>query len=141
MICFRLCCADGHEFEGWFRNSDTFEEQARTGDLGCPVCGDRQVQKAIMAPAIARSTAPVVAGEEPAPKLAQMLRVMRAIRDHVEANFDDVGERFPEEVRKMHYGELEHRDVYGQASREAVGELLDEGIQIHPLPVVPKLDG
>ena len=155
MIRFTLRCQAGHEFEGWFKNSEVFEQQATDGALACPVCGDREVGKAIMAPAIARArpeptrdagpAAGSAGAEEPGARkreaMAKMLHVMRAVRSHVEATFDNVGERFPEEARRMHFGEIDHRDIYGQASREEVKELLDDGVQIQPLPMVPKLDG
>ena len=152
MIRFTLRCRAGHEFEGWFKGSEGFEQQAADGALTCPVCGDREVGKAIMAPAIARSgsgsadrSGGAASADAPDERkreaLAKMLQVMRAVRSHVEATFDDVGERFPEEARRMHFGEIEHRDIYGQASRQEVKELLEEGVQIHPLPTVPKLDG
>jgi hypothetical protein len=150
VIRFTLRCRASHEFEGWFKNNELFEQQAADGALSCPVCGDREVGKAIMAPAIARSGSAIrsVPGPEGEPAsdpkrepLARMIQLMRAVRTHVEANFDDVGQRFPEEARRMHFGEIEHRDIYGQASRQEVKELLDDGVQIQPLPMVPKLDG
>jgi hypothetical protein len=73
--------------------------------------------------------------------VAKVLQMMRAVQRHVEENFEHVGARFPEEARKIHYGEAELRDIYGEASRDDVADLLEEGIQIHPLPMLPKLDG
>lgn len=138
MICFALRCRLGHEFEGWFKSNEAFEEQQRSGQLECPICGDRAVEKAIMAPAVARSGR----NEKPqANATAALLAFLRALRAHVEANFEHVGDRFAEEARKIHYGEAEPRDIYGEATREEVESLLEEGIDVHPLPWVPKLDG
>jgi hypothetical protein len=142
MIRFDLICAQGHEFEGWFRDGKSFDAQAASGDLSCPVCGDSAVQKAVMAPAVARSRGEAAAPADPRRMaVARMLQVMRQVQDHVEKNFDNVGERFPEEARKMHYGDIEHRDIYGKASADEAQSLRDEGISISQLPVLPKLDG
>ena len=155
MIRFALACAHDHEFEGWFRSNEAFDEQTAGGTLECPVCGDRTVRKAIMAPAVARSSArdPHAGGDsdaalpvavEPDPRraaAARMLQLMRALQRHVQENFENVGERFPEEVRKIHYGEVDPRDIYGRATGEEVKELLEEGVPIRPLPILPELDG
>lgn len=141
MIRFGLVCAQGHEFEGWFRNGESFERQAESGDLSCPVCGDTGVQKAVMAPAVARSRAEVMPADPRKAAMAHMMQMARKVQEHVEKNFDNVGERFPEEARKMHYGDAEHRDIYGKASKEEAKSLRDEGISISQLPQLPKLDG
>ncbi|MCS6877111.1 MAG: DUF1178 family protein [Geminicoccaceae bacterium] len=138
MIRFALRCSRGHEFEGWFKSNAAYDEQHRAGRLECPLCGDRAVDKAIMAPAVARGGR----GEGPSPEVVgKLLAMLRALRSYVEANFEHVGDRFPEEARKIHYGEAEPRDIYGEASREEVESLLEEGIEVRPLPWVPKLDG
>lgn len=152
MIRFALNCAKDHGFEAWFKNGETFEQQAAEGQVACPACGDRVVRKAVMAPAIVRSggrdmaPAAVEVGTLPqaqdaAVQAAMALAFLRKVRAHVEQNFDDVGERFPEEVRRMHYGEAEARNVYGRATAEEARELIDEGIPVRPLPELPKLDG
>jgi hypothetical protein len=152
MIRFALNCAKDHTFEGWFKDSGTFERQAGEGDITCPVCGDNAIRKAVMAPAIVRSTArrepePAAApapAPEPTPdqvKAAMFVAMLRKVREHVEKNFDHVGERFPEEARRIHYGEAEARDIYGRATLEEAKELLEEGIAVRPLPELPKLDG
>lgn len=152
MIRYELVCAAAHRFEAWFPDSAGYDEQEARGLLVCPLCGDREIRKAPMAPAVRRSReAATRPGERGSPtpqaptdaqaeRLAAMLRTLRAIRRHVEENFEDVGERFPEEARRMHYGETEPRDIYGQASREEVRELLEEGITILPLPRLPDHD-
>jgi hypothetical protein len=152
MIRFALNCARDHAFEGWFKDGGTFERQAGEGDITCPICGDTAIRKAVMAPAIVRSTArsgpaPVAApvpAPEPTPdqvKAAMFMAMLRKVREHVEKNFDNVGEKFPEEVRRIHHGEAEARDIYGQATVEEAKELLEEGIAVRPLPELPKLDG
>lgn len=138
MIRFTLVCSAGHEFEGWFKSNEAFDQQRAAGSLSCPICGGTSVDKAIMAPAVARSGA----GDRPPPEvIARFLAVARAVRDYVERNFENVGSRFPEEARKIHLGEAEPRDIYGEATPREVAELLDEGIEVRPLPWVPKLDG
>jgi hypothetical protein len=142
VIRFSLTCGQGHEFEGWFKNGASFDEQAEGGALSCPVCADRDIRKAIMAPAVSRATEPPAkTSQQQREVVAKVLQMMRAVQRHVEENFEHVGAQFPEEARKIHYGEAELRDIYGEASRDDVADLLEEGIQIHPLPMLPKLDG
>ena len=141
MIRFGLRCSNGHEFEGWFRDGDSYDQQAASGSLSCPVCGDNEVRKAVMAPAIARGRDAAAPEDPRRAALAQMLQTMRKVQEHVEKNFDNVGERFPDEARRMHAGEIEHRDIYGKASPEEARSLRDEGVPVMPLPVLPKLDG
>ncbi len=132
MIRYALSCDRGHGFESWFKSASAYDKQAARGLIGCPVCGSTKVGKAIMAPGVARS-APreVVAPQPPAPAPAPEPRVpvamlsakerelrakLKELRDHVVKNADYVGQKFPEEARKMHYGEVEHRSIYGEAS-------------------------
>jgi hypothetical protein len=157
MIRFALNCTNDHAFEGWFRDGAAFDRQAGEGAIVCPTCGDNSVRKAMMAPAVVRSSsravaAPAaVAAAPPAPappvgltdhaKAAAVVAMLRTMRAHVEKNFDNVGERFPEEARRIHYGEAEERQIYGQATIAEARDLVDEGIQVRPLPDVPELDG
>ncbi len=136
MIKYRLTCNADHEFEGWFRDSADFDYQAEKGLLDCPCCGSGDVRKAVMAPAVARSD-----GSRKARLAAihhDMARAVVRARDYVEKNFDYVGEKFPEEARKIHYGESEERGIYGEATGKDVKELMEEGVQIAPLPNAPK---
>lgn len=137
MIKYQLRCDADHEFEGWFRNSSDYDAQAADGLLSCPACGSAKVGKAIMAPAISSS-------ETRAQRLADMRRSIAAAaaraRDYVEKNFDYVGERFPEEARKIHYGETSPRSIYGEASGSEVKALIEEGVEVAPLPGVAKKD-
>jgi hypothetical protein len=153
MIRFSLQCANNHTFEGWFRDGAAFERQADEGSISCPTCGGNSVRKAMMAPAVVRSGARSVAVQPEAPpataapgmpdraKVAVVTAMLRKMREHVERNFENVGERFPEEARRIHYGEAEEREIFGQASLAEAKELLEEGIPVRPLPDLPKLDG
>ena len=161
MIRYTLACESGHTFESWFQNSAAYEKQAKRGLVLCPVCNSSKVEKTIMAPRIAgarKSPEPAPPASEakaPEPKtpaatqappapVAMMspqereLRTkLKELRDHLVKNADYVGRSFPEEARKMHYGEIEHRSIYGEASTDQAKELRDEGIEFHPLPVLP----
>ncbi len=156
MIRYSLVCEKGHGFESWFQNSAAYEKQAKRGLVTCPLCGSEQVEKAIMAPQVKRTrkskSAPEpVTNEAPAPVPAETstpvammspqereLRTkLKELRDHLTANAENVGRKFPEEARKMHYGEIEHRSIYGEASPEDAKSLAEEGIEFHPLPVLP----
>jgi hypothetical protein len=129
MIRFSLRCKADHEFEGWFRDGDTFEAQQQVGEIACPECGDTAVEKALMAPAISR-------GKGAAPQLtpAQMKTMLFALRHQVEKNCDYVGERFAEEARRIHYGEADPHGIYGEASEDESRELADEGIEFGRIP-------
>ena len=153
MIRYNLVCDKRHEFESWFQDSAAYDKQAKRGLVSCPLCGSAKVEKAIMAPRLARkdkstsinlpveSEAPAPAPNAPVAMISPQEKEFRAklkeLRDHLTANADNVGKKFPEEARKMHYGETEHRSIYGEASAEDAKELHDEGIAFHPLPVLP----
>ncbi len=134
MILFALRCADGHEFEGWFRDSDGFDAQRRAGEIACPHCGDAAVEKAVMAPRLGRSRA------TPPVKLAEMRKALVEMRRQIETNCDYVGGRFAEEARRIHYGEADPRGIYGEASDEQSRELADEGISFGKIPWIPQTD-
>ena len=126
----------GHEFEGWFRASDEFDEQAARGLLACPVCASDAVRKQIMAPAVVGARK---AGDSQAPvsMRAMMMEAMGRVRRHVEANFDYVGERFAAEARSIHEGKAEERGIYGEASPAEVKALVADGVKVAPLPPEP----
>ena len=128
MIVYSLSCAEGHEFEGWFRDSAAYDEQAAQKKLVCPVCETRHVEKAPMAPAVSgtKSSAP----EE----MRKMRQFVTGLRKHIEANADYVGPKFPEEARKIHYGETDERHIYGEATVKEAKELVEDGIDVAPLP-------
>ena len=154
MIRYNLRCERGHAFESWFQGSSAYEAQEKRKLVNCPICGSAKVERAIMAPQIVskkgRETplpAPAAATPEAAPPASTPLlmaqeRELRAklkeLRDHIVKNADNVGESFPNEARKMHYGEIEHRPIYGEASPEEARSLIDEGVEVSPLPVLPE---
>ena len=147
MIVFDLVCSNEHIFEAWFADSDNFNKQVIDGDVSCPVCGDIEIKKAPMAPNISTSKQrkQVVKAESQqsseapnAENVAKAMQVLRQMQDHVEQNFDHVGKDFSEEVRKMHYGESDNRNVYGDATPEEADELREEGIEVSQMPWLPR---
>jgi len=158
MIRYSLACERGHEFESWFASSSAYDKQAKRGLIACPMCGSTKVEKAIMAPRLGRSDktidvpappaaaappppAPAPQGAEPVAMISPQERELRTklkeLRDHLTKNAENVGRKFPEQARKMHYGEIEHRSIYGEASPQEAKDLHEEGIEFHPLPVLP----
>lgn len=140
MIKFTLRCGADHEFEGWFRDNASFAEQAENGVLTCPVCGSAEIAKSIMAPSIRTSESAQAAKAQQQAKLAMFMKGLRAAHEHVEKNFENVGERFAEEARAIHYGEKDKRDIFGQTSAEEAKRLHDEGVAFSFLPPLPKAD-
>lgn len=157
MIRYTLRCEQSHSFESWFQSSAAYETQVKRRLVTCPVCGSAKVEKAIMAPRIvskkgrdkAPAPAPVEAAapaeasaSESTPLMMAQERELRAkikeLRDHIVNNADNVGERFPTEARAMHYGDKEHRPIYGEASPEEARSLIDEGVEVSPLPTLPE---
>jgi hypothetical protein len=136
MIRYALQCEHGHEFEGWFGASSDYEEQHARGLLECPVCGSKAVTKAIMAPAVSGTKAQ--RGEPPqAPSAGAhevMMQAAQAVRQHVEENFDYVGDAFAREARDIHEGKSEERGIYGEASGGEVRKLIEDGVPVAPLP-------
>ena len=135
MILYDLRCSGDHGFEGWFKDSETFDEQAEAGVVVCPVCGDTAVSKAPMAPRLSKSRA-----DSDAPKLAETREALLKLRGEVESNCDYVGGEFAEEARKIHYGETDKRDIYGETSDEEARELTEEGIKVGRIPWIPRTD-
>ena len=149
MIRYALVCEAGHGFESWFRSSEDYEAQRRKGLVACPACGSASVEKQVMRPSVARRDKPVARNEQPAPaekapvammspQEQEFRKKLKELREHVTKNADYVGEKFPELARQMHYDEIEHRSIYGEAKPEEVRELLDEGVEVQPLPVLPE---
>jgi hypothetical protein len=154
MIRYNLRCDHGHAFESWFQSSSAYETQEKRKLVNCPICGSAKVERAIMAPQIVSKKGRDI--EAPAPAAApgtdvttpastplmmaqerELRAKLRELRDHIVKNADNVGERFPNEARKMHYGDIEHRPIYGEASPEEARALIDEGVEVAPLPVLP----
>jgi len=137
MILFDLKCGKGHRFEAWFRDGKTYETQSRAGEILCPRCGTTDVVKAPMAPRVRRSGE--VAGDKGTPA-ENARRMLEALRHHVEQTCDYVGPAFPEEARKIHYGETEKRGIYGEATVEDSRSLEEEGIPVKRLPWIDRPD-
>jgi hypothetical protein len=157
MIRYTLVCERQHNFESWFANSAAYDKQVKRGLVGCPICGSIKVDKAIMAPRLGRSGKPIdmpqappeaplpatAPAEAPAPvammspQEREFRGKLKELRDHLTRNAENVGRKFPEEARKMHYGEIEHRSIFGEASPQEAKDLHEEGIEFHPLPVLP----
>lgn len=159
MIRYQLLCEHNHAFEAWFRDSAAFDEQAGQGEVECPFCGNENVRKAVMAPAIASRKESKVSDNQQvaidaAEKAADDMRgganmqdvaenfmtVVRKLQKHVEETCEYVGDDFAEEARAIHYGDAEQRDIYGEASVTETEELLDEGIEVVAIPKVPAKD-
>ena len=162
MIRYNLRCESGHAFESWFQSSSAYEVQEKRHLVNCPVCGSAKVERAIMAPQIVSkkgraSAEPAAANPaEPAPPASapasaaapastplmmaqerELRAKLKELREHIVKNADNVGERFPNEARKMHYGDIEHRPIYGEASPDEARALIEEGVEVTPLPVLP----
>ena len=151
MIRYNLRCERGHAFESWFQSSSAYESQEKRKLVNCPACGSAKVERAIMAPQIVSkkgrdvvvppSPTPEAAAPASTPLMMAQERELRAklkeLRDHIVKNADNVGERFPNEARKMHYGDVEHRPIYGEATPDEAKALIDEGVEVMPLPVLP----
>jgi hypothetical protein len=157
MIRYALRCDRDHEFESWFQSSAAYDAQVKRRLVTCPICGSAKVDKAIMAPRIVGkkgrrpATPPPEAASTPAPEAAppgptsllmaqerELRAKLKELRDHIVKNADNVGERFAKEARAMHYGDKEHRPIYGEASPEEAKSLIEEGIEVSPLPTLPE---
>ena len=136
MIRYALVCEHEHEFEGWFGASADFEDQQSRGLIDCPVCASKAVRKQIMAPAVS-GTKKRGEATTAAPTHAMMMEAMARVRQHVEANFDDVGDTFAREARDIHEGKAEQRGIYGQATPQEVRDLVEDGVPVAPMPPEP----
>ncbi len=144
MIRYDLICDKGHEFDGWFRDIAAFEKQIKRHLVACTLCGSEDVAKQLMAPGIPtksnrKDSTPqkMVAGGLD-PRTQKMLQMMREVRKNVEENAEYVGDKFADEARKIHYSESEKRGIYGEAKPEDAKALIEEGIEVHPLPRLPE---
>lgn len=162
MIRYTLVCEADHEFDGWFRSAADFEAQAERGLVACAICGSTKVGRGLMAPnvitarsrvsgpgtaglAIAEGADAAPAGPDarqavaslPEPTHRAMIEALADLKRKMLANSDDVGNRFAEEARKMHYGETPERGIHGQATGEEARALVEEGIDVVPLPILP----
>ena len=151
MIRYALACDKGHVFESWFQNSAAYDTQVKAALITCPVCNSAKVEKTLMAPGVvgakkragAPPSSPPPAADTTSPvamispQEQEFRKKLKELRDHLTKNADYVGQKFPDEARKMHYGDIEHRSIYGEASPDQAKELHEEGIEFHPLPVLP----
>jgi hypothetical protein len=135
VIAYSLRCHRGHEFEGWFRDSTAFDEQSGSGHVSCPACNSVRVEKAIMAPAVSGTKKSMRSKAE----VKQMRQFATGLRKYVQDNADYVGPNFAEEARKIHYGETPDRHIYGEATHKEAQELVEEGVDVAPMP--PDLEG
>lgn len=149
MIVFDLRCSKDHVFEAWFPDSKAYERQRKAGAIGCPVCGATRIDKAPMAPNVATRkgrdatpTAPATpqTAVMPDPREAMARAYLSAVREHIRTNFADVGERFADEARKIHYGETEKRNIHGRATPSEAKALDEEGIEYGTVPFPINLD-
>jgi hypothetical protein len=148
MKVLNLQCAHAHGFEGWFASEDDFQDQLARGLVECPLCGDTGISKLPSAPRLNLGASEPAAAPAASPRQgvmsapnAQLQAAWLQVVKQVMANTEDVGERFAEEARKIHYGETEERGIRGQASQEETQALLEEGIPVLPLPVPKGLKG
>ncbi|MBI3453751.1 MAG: DUF1178 family protein [Rhodospirillales bacterium] len=153
MIVFSLKCHKGHVFESWFRDGATYERQRKRGHVACAICGSVKVDKAPMAPRIASrknapaperapdngTTQPVPVSNDPAAaKASAMMKALGELRQQVEKNCDYVGDKFSEEARKIHYGETDKRNIYGETSEAEAHDLAEEGVEFARIPWTPR---
>ena len=136
MIKYRLQCANGHEFEGWFASSASYDVPGRSGQLTCPECNSREVGKSIMAPNVATRARAGGVSDDDMP--ARYRNLVREVARVMTTSSEDVGARFPEEARKIHYREVEQRAIRGTASLDEARALVEEGVEIMALPRLPE---
>jgi hypothetical protein len=164
MIHYQLRCGEAHGFDGWFKDSASFEKQASRGLIECPECGGTDIERALMAPALTKRTAAAVRVEAPPAEApveaapaeapieakqkvaagrlpAQMVAALQRMRAEVEKNCDYVGPDFADQARAMHRGEVEPKSIYGETSEEQAESLAEEGISVARIPWVPRADG
>ena len=141
MILYQLACTNAHQFEAWFRDIATYDAQSAAGDIMCPFCGSTGVTKAPMAPNVATGAYKGATAQTRAREVAeQILRAVHRLHSHVEENCEYVGERFAEEARSIQDGESGERNIYGEATEQEATELVEDGIEFHRIPWIPRRD-
>lgn len=142
MIKYSLICEQEHGFEAWFGSSEDYDKQRKRGFVECPQCGSKNISKSLMAPGVSgtkkgdANQVPMAAMPPQMP--AEMVEKLREIKTHIEKNSENVGDKFPEEARKIHYGETEARGIYGKATVEEASSLVEEGVGVMPIPDLPE---
>ena len=137
MIQFSLVCPEDHAFEGWFRSNDDFDDQIERGLVSCPSCGSPKVQKALMAPAVSTSRRQEMMSLAMNAEQKKAVKQLKEMTEKVKENADYVGEQFASEARKIHFGEVEPRGIYGEATAEEAKGLAEDGVGFVPLPKFP----
>jgi hypothetical protein len=158
MIHYQVRCSHDHEFDGWFKDSATFDKQVKRGLVECPVCGDAEVARALMAPAVSKRSGAVAVVPPAAPPVpatveapppavaaagripAQLRAMLQQMRGEIERNCEYVGPKFSEEARKIHNGESDKRGIYGETTSEEAEALAEDGIEVASIPWVPLAD-
>jgi len=138
VIQYSLVCENKHNFDAWFRNAEAYDEQEQRGIVTCPICNAQKVEKAMMAPALARSSSEKVSLSIGHPQHTQIMDMMRAMRKKMVSEADYVGDKFADEARKIHFKEIDPRGIYGEATREEVTRLVEDGVDFMPVPNLPE---
>lgn len=149
MIVYDLTCDQDHEFESWFKNSSAYDSLRKSRKVSCPICSSTKIRKAPMAPRISKSgvkelavpevpaapsSAPDGRNDDMESAMKKAVEAIKELQETVEKTFDNVGDKFPEEARKIHYGEADARGIYGEATAEEAKELVEEGVEIAAVP-------
>jgi hypothetical protein len=138
VIHYSLVCDKSHKFDGWFASAAAYDAQKLRGLVTCPICLTPSVDKALMAPSVSRSGSEKVSLSIGHPQHAQLREAMQALRNKVTSEADYVGDKFAEEARKIHFKEVDQRGIYGEATRDEVAALAEEGVDFMPLPNLPE---
>jgi len=137
LIRFSLNCEHGHEFDAWFRSNDDYETQKKRGFVECPECGSAKVGKALMAPAVSTGRKKEKIALAMGEAQRQAMTQLKALSEKMRENADYVGDKFAEEARKIHFGEVDPRGIYGEATPDEARGLIDDGVEFLPIPVFP----
>lgn len=138
MISYSLICDRSHKFDAWFKSAEAYDEQAGRGIVTCPICNSMKVEKALMAPALSRMSSDKLSLSSGHPQQAEIREMLRVMRKKVTSEADYVGDKFADEARKIHFKEVDARGIYGEATREEVASLVEDGVDFMPLPSVPE---
>ncbi len=135
---YSLVCDNDHKFDAWFRNAEAYDEQSSRGIVTCPICNSPKVGKGLMAPVVSRAKSEKMSVSIGHPQQHQLREALRALRNKVTTEADYVGDKFADEARKIHFGEIDPRGIYGEATREEVASLIEDGVDFMPLPSIPE---
>jgi hypothetical protein len=135
---YSLVCDNDHKFDAWFRSAEAFDEQSSRGIVTCPICNSPKIGKGLMAPSVSRANSDKVSVSIGHPQQNQLREALRALRNKVTTEADYVGDKFADEARKIHFKEVDARGIYGEATREEVASLVEDGVDFMPLPSIPE---